>query len=328
MIKNGAVGLLLCALLAGCRRGDHEGFPHQGVIEYEERDLAFEVSGRLAEVAVREGDTVGPGALIARLDDSLARSALSARESEARAAGDQLALLRAGARGEDVRAMRARLEAARASEALLERSAARARTMAQAGAATPAALDEAEAQYARAQGDRRALEQNLAALSSGARKQEIQAAEHRLAAAEAAATLERERLLRHELRARNAGEVLEVHLESSEMAPAGVPVVTIAEVERPYAEVFVPQGRLAGIRAGTPAQAQVDGVPDELVGRVELVYRRTEFTPRYLFSASERGNLVVRVKVRFEDPRRLLHAGVPAFVRFLEGARPRGDAGP
>jgi hypothetical protein len=47
---------------------------------------------------------------------------------------------------------------------------------------------------------------------------------------------------------------------------------------------------------------------------VEDIARRTEFTPKFLFSERERPNLVVRVKIRVEDPGERLHAGVPAFV--------------
>jgi hypothetical protein len=56
------------------------------------------------------------------------------------------------------------------------------------------------------------------------------------------------------------------------------------------------------------------------------VRRRTEFTPRYLFSESERGNLVIRVRVRLDDSRRLLHAGLPVFVRFLPATAPPAPA--
>jgi multidrug resistance efflux pump len=322
MIKNVPRDVLILslisatALMGACQAGDGDPNVFQGVVEFDERDLGFEVSGRLAEVAVHAGDQVAAGTVIARLDASLAQTALAARQEEARAAEDQLSLLRAGARGEDVRAMRARLEAAKSNEALLDRSLVRMRQLAEAGAATPAALDEAEAQLRRSQGERRALEENLAALSSGARRQEIEGAQHRLAAALAAADLEKERLARHELRSRGPGEVLEVHLETSEMAPAGVPVVTIADVARPQADVFVAQAQLGPIRVGTVARGRVDGVADEIAGKVELVQRRTEFTPRYLFSAAERSHLVVRVRVRFDDPARRLHAGVPIFVRF------------
>jgi hypothetical protein len=50
------------------------------------------------------------------------------------------------------------------------------------------------------------------------------------------------------------------------------------------------------------------------------VFPRTEFTPRYLFSEGERENLVLRVRVRIEDPKRELHGGVPAFVTLAGDA--------
>jgi HlyD family secretion protein len=98
----------------------------------------------------------------------------------------------------------------------------------------------------------------------------------------------------------------------------GLPVLTVADVKRPYADVFVPEGETAGVRLGAIARATVDGQPQEVPGRIERVYRRTEFTPSYLFSEGERSNLVLRVRVRFDDPQGLLHAGLPVFVR-LEG---------
>ena len=146
-------------MLVGCAEHRLDADTFQGVVEYDERNLGFEVSGRLAEIAVRAGDVVAPGALIARLDDSLARSALLARQSEAQAAQDQLSLLRAGARGEDVRAMRAaRLEAAQANEACLSATS-RARASSPRRRRHPAPRStRPQAQLARAQAERRAVE--------------------------------------------------------------------------------------------------------------------------------------------------------------------------
>jgi hypothetical protein len=48
---------------------------------------------------------------------------------------------------------------------------------------------------------------------------------------------------------------------------------------------------------------------------VESVSPDTEFTPKFLFSDRERPHLVVRVRVRVEDPQRRLHSGVPAFAQ-------------
>ena len=57
----------------------------------------------------------------------------------------------------------------------------------------------------------------------------------------------------------------------------------------------------------------------ELSGKVEHIARRTEFTPRYLFSEKERSTLVVRVRVRVDDSKEELRAGVPAFIRLSGG---------
>src|SRR6185503_3783617 len=86
MINNrtGVAGPVFLALSAACVAPDPAASSLQGVVEYEERDLAFEVTGRLAEVAVHEGDLLPAGALVARIVPDIERSALTARESEAR----------------------------------------------------------------------------------------------------------------------------------------------------------------------------------------------------------------------------------------------------
>src|SRR5690606_28438732 len=86
MIKNWPLlGVALVA--AGCveaARANNDG-AYQGVLELEETVLAFEVGGRLEQLAVDEGDRVEPGALIARLDARLVRAARVARALEAEA---------------------------------------------------------------------------------------------------------------------------------------------------------------------------------------------------------------------------------------------------
>jgi len=76
---------------------------------------------------------------------------------------------------------------------------------------------------------------------------------------------------------------------------------------------------MEGIAVGAHTELRVDGVGSELKGTIEHVYPRAEFTPRFLFSESERPNLVLRVRVRAEDPKHELHAGVPAFVTLRDG---------
>ena len=303
-----------------CRRGDGDENRYQGVVEYEERDLAFEVLGRIIELPAVEGQTVRAGDLLARLDDTLEKSVRDARDAEAQATRDQLGLLKSGARPEDIRAMAAQVRAARAGEELLRTNAQRMRKLYEGQAAPPSSVDQLESDLGRAAAQREALEQNLSALRRGSRPQEIDMALHRLAAAEAEVALEETRIKRYTLRADGPGEVLHVHFELGEMAAVGTPVVTLADTNHPYADVFVPQAEMGGIRVGAAARIRVDALARELDGKVERISRRTEFTPRYLFSRGERTNLVIRVRVRIDDPRHELHAGPPAFVRIARTA--------
>jgi len=72
---------------------------------------------------------------------------------------------------------------------------------------------------------------------------------------------------------------------------------------------------------GSKATLSVDATSKRFSGRVEHVSRKTEFTPRYLFSDRERPNLVVRVRIRIDDPEQRLHAGVPTFVDIERGGK-------
>ncbi|RMH39894.1 MAG: HlyD family efflux transporter periplasmic adaptor subunit [Deltaproteobacteria bacterium] len=317
MIKNLWVAACAAAVAGATGCQPEPRFPGalQGVVEYDEVDLAFDVGGRLADLAIDEGDAVAPGEPVAALDDAVQRAVVAARRKEADAAAAQLALLEAGARDEDIRAARAELDAAVAAEKQLAALLARHRALAgTVGASPQSVVDEVQARYDAAVARRRAAEQQLRALRAGARSQELRAAAARADAARALADAEAERLARYRLASPVAGDVVAVAVHRGEVIGAGAPIATVADVTHPFADVFVPQAQLDGVRVGAAAEVHVDARDTPLEGRVEYVERRTEFTPRYVFSETERPHLVVRVRVRIDDPDRVLHAGVPAFV--------------
>jgi HlyD family secretion protein len=304
------VGALGCARL---RAEPHEE-SYQGVAELRERVLAFEVGGRIVSLRVHEGDRVKAGQLLGTIDGAVEEQARQARELEAQAAEVQATLVKKGVRGEEIAVTRARLRGARAAEDLLRKQIERERELLRRGVTPEARLEEMEGQLTRAVAEREVLENVLSEQQRGARPEERDMASVRAAAARASVTLDDLRLERRELRAPVDGVVLDVHSEVGEVVSPGAPVVTMADPDRIHADVFVPEGRLPGIDVGDRARLRADGISPDLAGHVEHIARRTEFTPRYLFSDRERPNLVVRVKVRVDDPRGVLHAGVPVFV--------------
>ncbi len=306
--------------MAACHRGDQHPGTYQGIVELEERALGFPVAGRLREVKVDEGDAIAADQLLAALDDRIEQSAREASAHEASAARAQAELVRAGARQEEIRALAAEVEAARAAEDLAKTNLEREERLLSAGATTRAAVDQLAGRQRSASAERRAAEQKLRSLRGGARAQEVEGAEARAGAAAAGENLASQRVNLYQLHAPIAGVVLDVVALPGEVVAAGGPVVVIADPAHPYADVFVPEGDVGRVAVGQPAGVEVDGEPRRMRGVVEHIARRTEFTPRFIFSESERPNLVVRVRIRIDDPEQRLRAGVPAFVS-LGGAR-------
>lgn len=321
MIKNrvGFVGLLLLASCSESSAEPAESF--QGIVEHEERRLAFELPGRVERVLVQRGTNVSTGDDLVTLDDRLERTARATRAAEAIVAEREVDRLRAGSRAEEIRAAQARVRAAKAREDQLERSLAREEELFAKGAIPKARVEELASQRDAVRAERESLDEQLGALRRGPRDVDLATVESRAEAARTSIALADERLVRHTLRAPAPGKVLDVHIEEGEVVGTGSPVVTLADPTRPRADVFVPQARIDGLVIGTPASVRVDSVDAPFRGRIEWISPKTEFTPRFLFSDRERPNLVVRVRVRIEDPEGRLHAGVPAFVSFERGAK-------
>ena len=83
-------------ILRGGPRGD--GLVASGTVEATEAQLGFEVSGRIAAVVVREGDTVTQGQALAQLDTTEAATRRAQSQAQARAARARLLELERGPR--------------------------------------------------------------------------------------------------------------------------------------------------------------------------------------------------------------------------------------
>ncbi|MFO0748282.1 MAG: HlyD family efflux transporter periplasmic adaptor subunit [Myxococcota bacterium] len=289
--------------------------PYQGVVELDQRTLAFEVGGRVVAMNVARGQAVKKGQVIATLDDTLALSARAARAAELDAAKAQLALLESGARPEDVKALEAQVRALTASEKTAATLLARQRDLTAQKVAPEASLDELSGRVKATRAQREAAEHQLASMRSGARTPELDAARARVTAATVALAAEDQKIEKLTLRAPIDGTILEALSDLGEVVGPGTPVATLGDVNHPYVDVFVATKDIAPLGVGQAGHILIDGV-ETLKARVEHIADTTEFTPRYVFSARERPHLVVRVRLRVEDPAHHVHAGLPAFATF------------
>ncbi|MFK8003259.1 MAG: HlyD family secretion protein [Polyangiales bacterium] len=289
----------------------------QGVVEFDERRLAFERPGRVDQMLVAETEEVEAGQLLATLDTDLAELERDMRAAQLEAAQAKLALIAAGARSSDVRALASELRAARASVETLEDDLARNESLQNTGAVPAAQVDRLRGEVERARGVAGAVASRLTSLRSGPRSEELSIAAAQVEAADVAVRVAERSLEQFALLAPVDAQVLSVDSEPGEVAAAGRVAMVLSLRDRPFVDVFVPQNRVRDVRAGGSVEIRVDSSESVLRGTIEQIGSELEYTPRFLFSESERPNLVLRVRVRVEDPEHVLLAGVPAFVTMV-----------
>ena len=153
--------------------------------------VSAQVGGQLLDLRVAEGDRVAAGDVIARLDTRDTELALQRVRAERQQADAQLRLLRAGARGEDIRqagaqfqAANAEIAAAQADLVAAEADLARFEALLASNAGSRKQRDDALARRDVARGRlqaarerARAGQETVARLQAGARREEIEGAD-------------------------------------------------------------------------------------------------------------------------------------------------------
>lgn len=152
-----------------------------GTIEAEDVLITAEVSGRVQELLVDEGQEVRAGQTLVQLDSALLAAQRDQAEAAVAVAAANLALVKAGTRPEDLAAAQAQLAQAQAARD----GAAQAYANAQAALANPQQLD---AQVVQAQAARDSAQRALAQVQAGNRAEDVVAAQ--AAQAQAAVSLQ------------------------------------------------------------------------------------------------------------------------------------------
>ncbi len=194
--------------------------------------VSAEITGRLVAILVEEGQTVAAGEVVARLDDTLARTALRLAEAQATAA-------------------RARVDALHAQLTEARRDLGRKKALHAQGFAPDADVTRAESEVQRLTGE-------LAAVRA-----QVQVADEQVADA-------RERVDKHVIRAPFAGVVVNKAAQPGEIVSpvsAGggftrTGICTIVDMASLEVEVDVAESYIARIQPGMRAEARLDAYPD------------------------------------------------------------------
>ena len=297
-----------------------------GNIDVRQVSLAFEGSGRVAQVGVEEGDRVQPGQVLAVLDTRTLALQADQAAAQLRAQEENLRRLKNGARPAEIAQARSRLAAARADAQRARREQARLERIATAssGAVSVQDVDRARSAARVAQAAVKERQDALALVQEGARREEIDAADAQVAAARAQLALLRHQLGQGDLRAPVAAVVRSRLLEPGDMASPQRPVLALAVTSPKWARIYVDESSLGQVKPGQAAQLSVDSMPGRtLAGKIGYISSVAEFTPKSVQTEVLRTSLVYEVRVLVNDPDDVLRLGQPVTVRLESGTADR-----
>jgi HlyD family secretion protein len=303
--------LLIAAalLLAGCDRP-----PDTGLLGYVEADYVYAApvsGGRIAEIAVRRGDTVAAGARLFSLDatDETAKRDRAAAALDAAKAS--LADLRTGERPEELAVIQAQLDAAKASMTLSVPRVERRRKMVKTAIVGEEQVDEAEAALLADRGHIAEYTARLAAAKLPARADRIAAAEQAVTEAEAALASAQWVLDQRAVAATAAGRIEDVYFRQGEAVNAGAPVLQLLPPRNVKLRLYVPEPELGRYQMGEKLAIACDGCAAGQTATISFIATTAEFTPPVIYSRESRAKLVYLIEARPDDPSLPWHPGQP-----------------
>ncbi len=284
-----------------------------GIIEVTEVDVAFEIPGTVVERNVDEGALVDKGEPIARLHEreyQLQYERVYAAKAAASARAD---LVLKGPRGREIDSAVAALDAAEAGLAQQQHEFQRVKSLYEGKVLSNSEFELIRAGVAAALAQRDQAQAQVDMLREGSRAEEIREARNRLQEAEKAVELAQLNLDRCRLFAPIQGRILLKSREVGETVAAGMPIVTIGDLSRPWLNLYVNERDLGRVALGMKAQVMIDSFPQQpFEGKVTFISQKSEFTPKNIQTQDERVKLVYRVKVELENRDQALKPGMPA----------------
>ena len=283
-------------------------------------DIGSAVMGRLVELAVKEGDAVKAGQVLARIDPVQASSSadaaaasVGALEADARAAATQ------------VRAAQAAVEEAQSREKEAGASWTRAQDLQRAGL-----LPQSEFDKASMAGSTAAAQAAAAAAALERAQQSLASSERRVAQGQAERARARDALAKTEITAPIDGIVTRLDVEQGEMVVMGVQnqpgtiLMTVSDLSAVNAEVKVAEADVMRLTNGIPATITLEALPlQKFSGRVVEI--GASALPQTGTQAAARE---FRVKVRLDGPAASLRPGLTCDTEILVAERKNAIAVP
>jgi HlyD family secretion protein len=294
------------SLIEKFRHGDTpEGIAKtNGRIEATEIDVSSKYAGRLASVAVDEGDEVKAGQVIGSINSPEYEAQLRTAQANVLVAKSSLATAVA------------KVAQAKADQVYAQRDLERGKELVKQGWLTKQVFDQ------------RVDKADAANASLDAAEKQREAATSVVIAAQAEADRISSILADLTLLSPRDGRVQYRLHRSGEVVNAGTRILQILDLNDVYMTIYLPAAQAGKLALGDDARMILDPYPDLVIpARVSFVATEAQFTPKPVETATEREKLIFRVKLQI-DPKVLskYHAQVKTGIRGVGFVRTEPSA--
>lgn len=328
-----SLGMVLALVLAGCGKSENKDTLFvSGRIDGDTVDISSKIQGKIIAITVREGASVGPGQLLARLTSPQDEAQLLANKADALSAERKLQEAQAAAPARvqvadaNLAAAKADLARSQAELQLAEVDAKRYPPLVKTGAAAAQLADEHLTKLRVAQAATDASRKQVAAAAASveqakAQMEQIHTARAAVAASRAAVQKQQANLSDLRITAPIAGTILTRSAEPGRVVQPGQTILTMVDMHNLYLRGFVPEGDIGKVKVGQHAKVYLDSNPKEgIPAEVIRIDPEAMFTPENIYFQQDRVKQVVGVKVRLLGAYGYAKPGMPADARIELGA--------
>ena len=276
-----------------------------GRIEAVQVDVSTRIAGRVAKIAVKEGDLVKFDEIVAVIDSAQLQAQLLRAQADIASAKSQVA------------AAEASIAQANAQLIFAQRELDRAKPLVEQGHTSREAYDT------------RLSNRDVARANLAAAKATLVSRSRGVDAARATAAEIQTQIDDCILKAPTIGRVLYRLAEPGEVLGTGGKVLTMVNLADVYMEFFLPAAHAHRISIGGEARIKLDILDFAIPATVSFVSPKSQFTPKQVETPSERDKLMFRIKVRVPPALIRRHIDrVKTGVRGVAYVRLRSDSQP
>jgi len=281
-------------LFNSCSRQD-DGYASSGNFEADEVIVSAQQNGQLLSFAVREGDTLGLGAVVGQIDITVptlqmeqVQASIKALHEKTTDPGPQLELIK-----KQLAVQQSQLE-----QQLREKT--RTENLVKADAATQKQLDDINSGIDQLKKQIMVTGQQLSVETTNIANQNRSVLSERSPLEKSVAQYEdqiRKGVIINPVR----GTVLTKYALQGEMATVGKALYKIANLDTLFLRAYISGTQLSLVKLGQSLQLRIDAGEKnykQYQGTVSWISDKSEFTPKTIQTKDERANLVYAVKVR------------------------------